>query len=221
LHDKVFMKGVQLWKILVLCIVSAVCNEALSRFILNVARLPLYLDTVFTVAMCFSAGLSAGILTGLFFLFCSSFVSMYILGLSFSKVATSYLFFVCIIVEVLLVCFLHGKIKKKEDVFLKSPSMQLFIGFAPLLLGLVALDCIALSITGGIIDFSITSFSMPRFPYPEDTFKLALLRSNMPLLATAVLSRIPINIVDRFIAVFGGYGVSLLYRKWINYKKEE
>jgi hypothetical protein len=45
------------------------------------------------------------------------------------------------------------------------------------------------------------------------------LRNNMPLLATAVLSRIPINIVDRFIAIFGGYGVSLLFRKWIKDKK--
>jgi hypothetical protein len=36
----------------------------------------------------------------------------------------------------------------------------------------------------------------------------------MPVLAAAVLSRIPINIVDRFIVVFGGYGISLLYRKW-------
>jgi len=212
------MKGVQLWKILVLCTVSAVCNEALSRFVLYVARLPLYLDTVFTVAMCFSAGLLAGLLTGTLFLLCSSFVSMYIFGYSFSNVVTGYLFFICIVVEVLLVCFLHGRIKKKEDVFLKSISLQLFIGFAPLLMGLVAIDCIALSITGGIIDFSITSFSMSRFPYPEDAFKLGLLRNNVPLLATAILSRIPINIVDRFIVVFGGYGISLLYRKWINYK---
>jgi len=209
------MKGVQLWKILVLCIVSAVCNEALSRFVLNVAKLPLYLDTVFTAAMCFSAGLYAGLLTGALFYVCSSFVSMYILGYSFSNVASSYFFYICIIVEILLVCFLHNKMKKKEEVFLENPSLQLFIGFAPLLLGLVALDCIALSITGGIIDFTITSFSMPRFSYPEDTFKFGLLRNNVPLLATAILSRIPINIVDRFIAIFGGYGISLLFRKWI------
>jgi len=33
------------------------------------------------------------------------------------------------------------------------------------------------------------------------------------VLAAAVLSRIPINIVDRFIAIFGGYGISLVLRK--------
>jgi len=45
LHDKVFMKGVQLGKIIVLCALSAVCNAALSHFVINVARLPLYQDT--------------------------------------------------------------------------------------------------------------------------------------------------------------------------------
>jgi len=219
LHDKVFMKGVQLRKILVLCTlcaVSIVCNVALSRLVMNVARLPLYLDTVFTIAMCFSAGLSAGLLTGALSYVCSSFVPMYIFGLSFSTTITGYIFYICVIVEVLLVCLFHGKMKKREGV-LQKPSLQSFIDIAPPLLGLVAIDCIAMSVTGGVIDFAITSFSMPRYFFPEDSFKLGLLRNNVPLLATTVLSRIPINIVDRFIAIFGGYGVSLLYRKWINH----
>jgi energy-coupling factor transport system substrate-specific component len=207
------MKGVQLLKIIVLCAVSAVCNAALSHFVINVARLPLYQDTVFTVAMCFTAGLFAGFLTGAFSCFCISFVYIYILGISLPKVG--YLFYICVIVEVLLVCFFHSKLKKREEVFLQKPSLQSFIYVAPLLLGLAALDCIAVSITGGIIDFALTIHQVPRSISPEDTFKLGLLQNNMPLLATAVLSRIPINIVDRFIAIFGGYGVSLLYRKWI------
>jgi hypothetical protein len=79
---------------------------------------------------------------------------------------------------------------------------------------LVALDCILISIVGGIIDFVLYGLlSVPRGIYPEDIFKLGLYRNNVPLLAAAMLSRIPINIVDRFIAIFGGYGISLLYRK--------
>jgi hypothetical protein len=49
----------------------------------------------------------------------------------------------------------------------------------------------------------------------EDTFELGLLRNNVPVLAAAILSRIPINIVDRFFAIFGGYGLSLLFRRLI------
>jgi energy-coupling factor transport system substrate-specific component len=37
----------------------------------------------------------------------------------------------------------------------------------------------------------------------------------MPLLPTTILSHIPINIIDRFIVIFGGFGISLLYRKWL------
>jgi len=165
--------------------------------------------------MCFSAGLFAGFLTGAFSCLCISFaVYGYILGNFFPKVG--YIFYICVIVEVLLVCFFHGKMKKREGVFLQKPSLQSFVYVAPLLLGLAALDCIAVSITGGIIDFALVIHQVPRGISPEDTFKLGLLRNNVPLLATAILSRIPINIVDRFIAVFGGYGISLLFRKWIN-----
>jgi len=218
LHDKIFMKVVQLWKIIILCAVSAVCNAALSHFIINVAKLPLYLDTVFTIAMCFSAGLFAGFLTGAFSCFFISFV-VYgcILGNFLPRVG--YLFYICVIAEVFLVCFFHGKMKKREEIFLQKPSLQSFIYVAPLLLGLAALDCIAVSITGGIIDFTLTSLQVPRDISPEDTFKLGLLWNNVPLLAAAILSRIPINIVDRFIAIFGGYGISLLYRKWLKSKE--
>jgi hypothetical protein len=211
------MKGVQLIKIIILCALSAVCNAALSHFVINTVKLPLFLDTVFTIAMCFSAGLFAGFLTGAFSCFCISFVYKYILANSLPGVA--YLFYICVIIEVLLVWFFHGKMKEREEVFLQKPSLQSFIYVAPLLLGLVALDCIAVSITGGIIDFALTVHNVPRSVSPEDTFKLGLLQNNMPLLATAVLSRIPINIVDRFIAIFGGYGVSLLFKKWINNQK--
>jgi hypothetical protein len=208
------MKGVQLRKIVILCALSAVCNAALSHFIINVARLPLYLDTVFTITMCFSAGLFAGFLTGAFSCLCVFFVYIYIQGVSLPGVG--YLFYICVIVEVLLVCFFHGKMKKREEGFLQKPSLLSFVDVAPLLLGLAALDCIAVSITGGIIDFTLVTLQVPRSISPEDTFKLGLLRNEVPLLATAVLSRIPINIVDRFIGVFGGYGISLVYRKWIN-----
>ena len=216
LNDKVYMKGVQLWKIIFLCALSAVCNAALSHFVINVARLPLYQDTVFTIAMCFSAGLFAGFLTGAFSCFCIFFVYKYILANSLPGVG--YLFYICVIVEVLLVCFFYGKMKKREAVFLQKPSLQSFVYVAPLLLGLAAIDCIAVSITGGIVDFALVTLQVPRGISPEDTFKFGLLRNNVPLLPTAILSRIPINIVDRFIAVFGGYGISLVYRKWIDKK---
>jgi hypothetical protein len=212
----VFMKDVQLKvKILILCVVSAIGNAALCHLVTNVANVPLYMDTMFTIAVCFSAGLLAGALTGAVLSpLCFYFVTRYILGLSVELSVARNIYLICIVVEVVLVCLFYSRMKAKEAFFLEKPSLNSFIGVGTELLVLVALDCIAVSIAGGIIDFVLTLNAAPRTLSPEDTFKMGLLRNNVPILATSIISRIPINIIDRFIAVFGGYGISLLFRKW-------
>ena len=215
------MGGVQsrvtaIGKIIVLCAVCALCNAALSYLLNTLLKVPLYADTIFTVAMCFTAGALAGVLTGAalsplaFFLVCK-----YLLGLPYEISWVRNIFTICVLAEVALVCFFHAKIKGREAVFLQKPSLNSFIGVATHLLVLVALDCIVVSVCGGTIDFILNKVSAPLAYSPEDTFELGLLHNNIPLFATAVLSRIPINIVDRFFAVFGGYGISLAFRKWV------
>jgi hypothetical protein len=39
---------------------------------------------------------------------------------------------------------------------------------------------------------------------------LTLLRRELPLLAVEILSRIPLNIIDRLVSVFGAYGLAAL-----------
>ena len=203
-----------IWKILVLCAVCALCNAALSYLLNTLLKVPLYADTIFTVAMCFTAGLLSGILTGAvlsplaFFLVCK-----YLLGLPLETIWVRNIFTVCVLAEVALVCFFHARIKDREEVFLQKPSLNSFTGVATHLLVLAALDCIVVSICGGTIDFILGRLSAPLTYSPEDTFELGLLHNNIPVFATAVLSRIPINIVDRLIAVFGGYSISLVFWK--------
>jgi len=67
-----------------------------------------------------------------------------------------------------------------------------------------------------MIEFITNQFSVPWKYSPSDIFKLGFLRHNAPVLAAGILSRIPINIVDRFIVIFGGYGISLIFRKWLS-----
>ena len=203
-------------KIFALCIMAVLCNLVFAYFVNGVVKLPIYLDTVFTIAVCFSAGLAPGIVTGVLFYPLGSFlVSRYIMGLSVEISLMRNIFFFCILFELLLVWFFYAKMKKQEAVFLEKASLHSFVGMATQLLVLVALDCIVISLTGGIIDFILTVFSAPRTFFPEDTFKVGLLQNNVPLLLTAILSRIPINIVNRFFVIFGGYGISLFFRKWI------
>jgi hypothetical protein len=216
------MNGVQsritaIGKILILCALCALCNAAFS-YLLNIfLKVPLFVDTIFTVAMCFTAGLIPGILTGALSPL-ASFLRDYLLtGLPYE--ARWSFFTICVLAEILLVCFFHAKIKSREQVFLQKPSLHSFTGVATHLLVLVALDCIVISVCGGVIDFILGQFSAPMSYSFEDTFELGLLRNNVPVLAAAILSRIPINIVDRFIAIFGGYGISLVFRKIVNAKK--
>jgi hypothetical protein len=43
----------------------------------------------------------------------------------------------------------------------------------------------------------------------EDIFKAGgLLNSGIPMLAMNILSRIPVNIIDRFIVIFGGFFIA-------------
>jgi len=216
------MSGIQshrltvIWKILVLCVISAFCNVGLRYLMSALLKFPLFADTIFTVAMSFTAGWLPGILTGVFLTNLIALLKDYFFaGMPFSIIWC--FFSVCVLAEIALVCFFHAKIKSREEVFLQSgnhqPSLNSFIGIATTLLVLTALDCIVISVLGGTVDFILNKLSAPIFPSFEDTFELGLLHNNVPLLLAGILARIPINIVDRFIAVFGGYGISLVFRK--------
>ena len=204
------------WKIIVLCFASAFGNLLLSYLVSDIFKIPLYLDTVFTIAVCFAAGLVPGILTGVLISpFLSPLAHLLLLNHPLETFWAGRIFTICVLVEIILVCFYMKKNRSREAAFLDKPSLSSFISLAPFLLTLAAIACIAVSITGGLIDFVLTQISMPRPYSPEDSFKLGLFRNQIPVLTAAILSRIPINIVDRLIVVFGAYGISLLYRKWL------
>ncbi|MFP3042626.1 hypothetical protein LQZ19_12490, partial [Treponema primitia] len=89
-----------------------------------------------------------------------------------------------------------------------------FITFTILLL-LSVVMCLQMSIMGGLIA-ALIPLLVPAPEYtvsPENYFKLGLLINNVPPLAVEIMARFPINIFDRLLSVFGGYGLALLIRK--------
>jgi hypothetical protein len=207
------------WKIAAICFISGLLNMLLSHFLIGVCGLPLYLDTLFTAAVYFSVGLFPALITAVLLPVFTAFECIWILNLQIETAWGSYPFVLCVIFEVLLIFFFRKKLKPLDAAFRKNPSLYAFINLAPLLMLIAVLDCIIVSVTGGIIDYILTLLSAPKAFYPEDSFKIGLLRNNVSLLASAILSRIPINIVDRFFVIFGGYGVSLAYRKIMSNKQ--
>ena len=204
---------IAIWKLTLLCFISGLLNTLISYLINGVCALPLYFDTLFTVAVFFSAGLVPALITAILLPIFTTFEYIYLIHLEAETARWTYIFVFCVIFEVLLIFFFRNKIKPLDAAFRKNPSLYAFISLTPLLMLIAVLDCIVVSVTGGIIDYILTLLSAPKVFYPEDSFKIVLLRNNAPLLASSILSRIPINIVDRFITIFGGYGVSLVYRK--------
>ncbi|MDR2663412.1 MAG: hypothetical protein LBC31_10500 [Treponema sp.] len=215
-----------IWKVLVLCVLSAFGNAACGALVSGVLGLSLYLDTVFTIAVTFSFGLLPGLLTGAVLYPSYGILRNIILHTGADTFWAVNAFILCTVSEILLVSIFRSRITPEPGRGLENgpPAGPLlsgesflssFIGIAAHLMVLAALDCVLVSISGGLVDFLLHTLSAsPRGPYPEDIFKLSLFRNNVSYLATAMLSRIPINIVDRFIAVFAGYGISLLYRRW-------
>ena len=175
----------------VLCVLAAAANFLLSTFSFYFLKIPLYLDTVFSAALCFGFGLVPGL--------AAAILSHIVFGIRDGGF-TPYI--VCSLAEIFIVWRLRPAGKK-----MVSESAVSLLG-SLLLLYITA--CAAVSVLGGIIDyFYHVVFSVEKFYFsPEDTVKISLLRGGTPALVMNILSRFPVNIVDRFIVIFGGYFIS-------------
>jgi hypothetical protein len=202
------IKAGGIWILLLLCPLAAAANKALGMLVQEGFRLPLFLDTLFNAAITFSAGLLPGIATALL---------TYTINAFFYDTPETLFFVFCGIAEVILVWIFHRRFEKLWTPSRASPAPvpYSFIAAVSSLLILALIACAVISILGGIIDTALfIIFSQTRVDFsPEGTFRLGLLRNGIPLLWANILSRFPVNLVDRFIVVFGGYGISLLIGK--------
>ena len=187
-------------KLGVLCIIAALMDIFLPVFFRNFLGLPLYIDTVFAAAIAFAFGLIPGIAVAVL----SWFIQCIYWSLGF------HLYVLCSITEVILICALKPTPLEIPQFAPKEKVISSYSSLAARLMLLYFLCAITISVLGGIINYvSDLIFNLPlHHSSVEDTFKLGFLMSNLPVLAVNILSRIPINIVDRFIVIFGGYFIS-------------
>jgi hypothetical protein len=197
-----------IWLLLLLCPLAAAANAGLSLLVQYKLHLSLFLDTLFNAAVTFSAGFLPGIATAVL-----TFVICALRG----EPPETHFFVLCSIAEIFLIWIFRRRFKKAwaSSTPSAAPAPYSFIAVASSLLILALMDCAVISILGGSIDTAVfLVFSPPRNQFsPEGVFRLGLLRNGVPILWANVLSRFPINLVDRFIVVFGGCGVSLFIGK--------
>ncbi|MCL2210946.1 MAG: hypothetical protein FWB95_03375 [Treponema sp.] len=200
---------------------GAALNIFLNRiFAVSGIGLPLYLDTILTIAVTLIGGLFWGCLTGALTNIAGHTLNFW--GWE------GYLFMLCSIVTAVItwkfirifpVELNFSGNKKSSDILNYSKSRQLekvMNNFFVLTL-LSFVLCFAMSILGGLISFLInilraqTEGSAVFNPASQPSG----FYSGLPLILREIISRIPINIIDRIISVFAGFTIAWVAGKII------
>jgi hypothetical protein len=194
------VRGKRFLKLGVLCVLAALLNILLNYIFMVLLGFPLFMDNVFTAAIAFSAGLLPGVAVA---------VLTWLFPCLYYKVFQ--FFFICSITEVLLICALKPAAPSVPDFASKDKIIAIYTGIAVKLLLLYIICALTISILGGVIDYLQILFmeGHEQLYSVEHAFKLGLVMNNFPVLAVCILSRIPVNLVDRFIVIVGGYLISL------------
>ena len=197
-------------KIALICVAALAANRLFTTSLYFVG-LPLFMDTVFTVAVTFAAGLIPGLTVALLGWVADGFQNAYFHPFVFVAVA-----------EVLLVHRLKpvpspqpAPFVSHDPTFVADMKVAAKINTGARLALLYLVCVITLSVLGGITSFMVyTVGGREQFFFSTiDTFKTGLLQSGSGVLAADILSRIFVNTADRFIVIFGGYFVSLGIRR--------
>jgi hypothetical protein len=156
------------------------------------------MDTMFTVAFTFWGGLPWGVAVAVL----THLVTNPIL----SSGLPLYLYTICnVLVAVITAVFMR---LFPLECSVAPPLRRRGFEKAASLFFLSLAGCVAVSLSGGIIGTVVQTFFTPRDSYGAEIFifRRMLERKGLSLLAVEVLCRIPVNIIDRMVSVFGGYG---------------
>jgi len=202
----------------VLCLSGAFLNIAISR-LSGFFGFPLYLDTILTIAITLVFGFFLGELCGIL---CNT-----IYQTIWFWVWEGHLFTICSIATAGLV-FLFMKLfpremnltfeekKTKQILSLHKSSRLSFVIDRIIILILLSFAlCLAISILGGLIAgfILINSSYYAEEAVISSVFSATMFSHNFPVILKEILSRIPMNIIDRLLSAFGGYGIALVLRK--------
>ena len=200
----------------VLCIIGGLLNTAINLVFLHRAGIPLFLDTIFTISITMMAGPFWGSLTGVIYTLIAH-------SIAFWGGWKGYLFALCGIATALITWLFIRLFPMELNLFSqqdsklsfaqsKSRRLNMIMGKIIVLILLSFALCIAMSVLGGLI----AAFIIYNDPvllegrYVTGFFASTMFPDGSSLILTEILSRIPVNIVDRLISAFAGYGIALV-----------
>jgi hypothetical protein len=193
---------------LLICLGGAAANVFFSEAFKSILRLPLYMDTLFTITATLVCGPYWGVFTGA--------ATNLLLHSIFFYGWPVYLYTLCNMATALITAFFM-RVFPHELRF--SPGrapirtvMDRVIVFLLLSFSL----CAAMSVMGGLVGVAVRYLSSSVLVIeegPELLFRLALIRKKLPLPLVEILSRFPLNTIDRLVSVFAACGLAALISK--------
>ena len=198
----------------ILICVSAVLLNLLTAYIFtDFLGVPLFFDTIFTVAVTFYLGLVPGLVTAVLYNVMDSPTQPF-RGYDFHLITMA--FAICG-AAIALVTWVFSR--RKEEFKISTTTTILYLTLISLL------SAFASTILGGIIDaIKILHFDLSGMYAPIYRFEKSFLMQKMNIFSACILAQIPISFSDRVITTFAGYGVFLLMEKmehfsWSRQKK--
>jgi hypothetical protein len=200
-----------------ICFTGALFNIAIHKFCTYLG-IQLYLDTVFTVAVTLSCGLFWGALCGaLTNIICYSvwFWGWEAYLFAFCNIATAVITWLFIRFFPVELGFVRKTPETAAAISFKSTQLSKVMDKVIALMLLAFTLCFVMSIMGGIISAAIWGASTS---YPYESSLLiwlgnTMFAENTPKIITEIVARIPVNMIDRIITAFAGYGIAILLQR--------
>ncbi len=196
-------------KIALFCLAAIVLNMLSTLLFFDVLHIPLFFDTIFTVAIVFYLGLVPGLVVGILFNFVDTIFNYLVRGIISP---TNMCFSVC---GAAIVLVTWAFARKKEEFQISVPVTILYLLLISLISSFVTI------FLGGTIDyFRFTYLDIPDAMAPIKQFTDSFVSQKFSLFASCILAQIPISLTDRIITTFAGYGVFKLTEKYFGPSKE-
>lgn len=196
-------KRISLWKIAIFILLAGLFDGLFAYVVVEMFHIPLFLDTIGLLTITFTFGGIPGLLTALasqFFLeWIGGYLNIWI-----------YIYVFCSFAAVGVVCIFKNSIEKARS--------KLTVVIILFICSLVM--CFAVSLTGGIINVIGDIFEDTHGGNIQtDYFKISLFKMSFSSFAANVLSRVPVNIIDRPISTYAAFGCSILIKRLLNRKQ--
>lgn len=174
----------------------ALALNILTVFIFySVLHIPLFFDTVFTVAVCFYLGLFPALFVSLSYNVLNTLYWWLYIG------RTDPLFMLYAICGVLIV-LVTWLFSRHRAEFRISPAIT-----ACYLVLIAVISSVCSIVVGGIIDyFHLSYFDVPDMMNPIKHFTEAFVHQKFSLFASCIFAQAPVSFTDRLITTFAGYG---------------